>query len=162
MAAVSGLDYDERVRCRALVVQAAELGLAHAGQVHYRQRSGKRWDGIARHRDAALGQFPENADCSSYVTWCLWNGLFLRYGLPDTVNGQEWRAGYTGTLRVHGKGVDENDILPGDCVFYDPPHVTIVVSTLHGVPMVVSHGSEGGPYHVKYNYRPPAKITRYI
>jgi hypothetical protein len=149
-------------RCRDRVVQAAKLGLAHKGDVHYTQGS-ERWDGITKKRNAALGQFPRHADCSSFVTWCLWNGLFLAFGLPDNVNGTNWKSGFTGTLRTHGWKLDPDEgPIRGDCVLYDPPHVAIVVSRQNGVPMVISNGGEGGPYFLRFNYRHPVQIRRYI
>jgi hypothetical protein len=44
-----------------------------------------------------------------------------------------------------------------------PSHVTIVVGRQQGVPMVVSHGSEPGPFFVRYDYRSDVmQIRRYI
>jgi cell wall-associated NlpC family hydrolase len=148
-------------------VDAALLALRKAGSVHYVKpgtpESSLRWDGILHDRRFVDGEFPHQSDCSSFATWCLWNGLFLKYDRGDIVNGQHWDAGYTGTMRDHGMRVGNipHDILRGDCVFYQG-HVTIVVGRKNGVPMVVSHGSEGGPYHVKWNYRTVLEVRRYI
>lgn len=169
-ASASGLSPEQRIACRECVVQAAKLACAHEPEIHYTQDIHLRWDGINRRRNAALGQYPSYADCSSFATWCLWNGLYLKYHLPDKVNGKNWSAGNTGTMTSHGLGVsiDPQSILPGDCVFYRKDaggpisHVAIVVSKLRGVPMVVSHGSEKGPTYRKYNYRTPVQIRRYI
>ncbi len=163
-ASASGLSSEQRIACRDRVVQAAKLACKHEPEIHYTQDA-RRWDGIDHRHNAALGQYPSYADCSSFVTWCLWNGLYLKYHLPDKVNGTNWRAGYTGTMKSHGLGVriDPQSILPGDCVFYSSPsHVAIVVSKPRGVPMVVSHGNEKGPTYRKYNYRTPEQIRRYI
>jgi hypothetical protein len=43
---------------------------------------------------------------SSFATWCLWNGLALRFGLGDIVNAAGWTAGYTGTMLEHGLPVE--------------------------------------------------------
>ena len=165
MASVSGLDKQQRIHCRDRVVQAAELAWNNAATVHYTQ-GGKRWNGIRNNRDARLGLFPHYADCSSFVTWCLWNGLFLKYELPDIVNGHDWTAGFTGTLITHGRKILHADrVLRGDLVFYSPPparHVAIVVGRKNGHPMVISHGSEGAPYYLKYDYRNVSQIRRYI
>ena len=164
MPSVSGLGYEQRIRCRDRVVQAAKLALAHKGEVHW-THSSRRWDGIENRRNAMLGQFPTHADNSSFVTWCLWNGLFLRYGLGDIVNGRDWMGGFTGTLLDHGKRLTQTgNALRGDLVFYaDPlPHVTIIVARTNGVPMVISHGSEAGPFYLRFNYRTPSQIRRYI
>jgi hypothetical protein len=167
MPSASGLSRDQRIRCRDRAVQAAQLALAHAPQVHYTQGA-KRWDGITKRRDARLGQFPTHADCSSFATWCLWNGLVLRFGLGDIVNGAGWRAGYTGTMLGHGKRVRHSaNALRGDCVIYGsgPPgqHVAIIVARQSGVPMVISHGSEPGPFYLRFDYRSDVlEIRRYI
>ena len=166
MPSVSGLSRDQRIRCRDRAVQAAKLALAHKAQVHYTEDLDLRWDGIRNHRNAALGQFPVNSDCSSFATWCLWNGLRLRFGLGDIVNGLGWNAGYTGTMLQHGRVVQHaSDVLRGDCVFYGTPvfHVTIVVHLSNGVPMVISQGEETGPWYIPYNYGDPInQIRRYI
>lgn len=167
MPSASGLSHDQRIRCRDRVVQAANLAKAHAPEVHYTQGP-RRWDGIKNRRNAKLGRFPTHADCSSFATWCLWNGLHLLFDLPDLVNGHAWTAGFTGTMLDHGKRVQHADsALRGDCVFYGsgPPgqHVTIVVGRENGVPMVISHGSEAGPFYVRFNYRSDVmQIRRYI
>jgi CHAP domain len=167
MASVSGLARDQRIRARDRTVQAALLALHHKAKVHYTQEP-KRWDGIANRRNARTGEFPTHADCSSFATWCLWNGLRLGFGLGDIVNGHGWTAGFTGTMLDHGKRVRHlANVQRGDCVFYGagPPgeHVTIVVAVKGGIPMVVSHGSEPGPFHLKHNYRGDVlQIRRYI
>jgi hypothetical protein len=161
---VSGLDREDRIRSRALVVEAALLGVRKRDQIHYTQGS-KRWDGINHHRNPQRGEVPSHADCSSFVTHALWCALKLVFLRPDTVNGQNWKAGYTGTLIRHGAKVPLSEHkLQGDLVFYGSPvsHVAIVVERVNGVLMVVSHGSEGGPYYVRYNYRPPTQFRRYI
>jgi hypothetical protein len=168
MPSVSGLSRDQRIRCRDRVVQAAKLALAHKAQVHYTEHIPQRWSGIRYHRNAALGQFPHNSDCSSFATWCLWNGLLLRFGLGDIVNGQGWNAGNTASMIQHGRVVPHgSDILRGDCVFYGTPvfHVTIVVHHSNGVPMVISQGEETGPWYIAYNHggdAPINQIRRYI
>ncbi|HWI72856.1 MAG TPA: hypothetical protein VNT55_12960 [Baekduia sp.] len=166
MGSVSGLSRDHRIRARDRVVHAAKLGLSHAGEVHYTMGA-DRWDGIAHRRNSSHGQFPVQADCSSFVTWCLWNGLFLVYGIGDIVNGENWNAGYTGTLRNHGKRVrDASSVLRGDLVHYGDgtgAHVSIVVGKENGVPMTVSHGKEADPRYVRFDYRNDfSHFRRYI
>jgi hypothetical protein len=162
MASVSGLNADQRAEAQARAAQAAKLCLAIRDKVHYTMGS-SRWEGIEKRRNAHLGQFPAHSDCSSFATWCLWNALFLKYGVDDVVNGQNWKAGYTGTMRDHGMRVrDVENVRRGDCVFYEG-HVTIVVGRkADGTLMVVSHGMEAGPFYVRYNYRRPTQIRRYI
>ena len=166
MPSISGLSRDHRIRCRDRAVHAAKLALAHPDEVHYNE-FGPRWDGITHRRNSSHGQFPLQSDCSSFATWCLWNGLHLVYGLGDIVNGENWTGGYTGTLREHGKRVrDTSSALRGDLVHYGGgtgAHVAIVVEMRDGTPWVISHGSEEGPFYLAYNYRSDVShIRRYI
>jgi cell wall-associated NlpC family hydrolase len=165
------LNEKQRSAARKAARQAAMLGINHAKAIHYTQGR-SRWQGIADTRYAAKGEFPNYSDCSAFATWCLWNGLYVLYRQSDVVNGANWRAGYTGTMLQHGRRVgDIRNILLGDLVIYGRPgsvgsHVAIVVQTGvpqgHGV-MVASHGSEGGPYYIRYNYRSDIQsIRRYI
>ena len=168
MPSVSGLGPNERIRARDRAVQAAQLALANAAQMDYTQDATARWHGIRKNRKARRGQFPKSADCSSFVTWCLWNGLKLGFDSEDVVNGLDWGAGYTGTMLQNGKPVKRvENVRQGDCVIYGTEwpgkHVAIVVGRQDGVPMVVSHGSEEGPFFVRYDYRPDVlEIRRYI
>jgi hypothetical protein len=164
MASASGLPAGSRLRARERAVQAALLMLHHA-PLHYDMNDPKkRWEGIRKQLNSRRGEFPRVADCSSFVTWCLWNALFSQFGLGDVVNGQGWKAGYTGTMLSHGLRVQHvANILRGDCVHYeDPAHVTIVVDKQGGVPHVVGHGHEGGPFYTRYDYRTVSQIRRYI
>ena len=162
VAAVSGLNKAQRARARELVAQAAFLGLSHASELHYTQDA-RRWEGIAKGYRAWRGQFPRYADCSSFATWVLWQGLG-HFHLPDIVNGQNWKQGYTCTMTTHGRRVVHRENLRvGDLVLYGQPcagtgHVAIYV----GGGEVISHGSEGGPYRLRYDYRPIHSFRRYI
>jgi hypothetical protein len=146
---------------RMRAVRAAMLGYKHRDEVHYTQGP-RRWDGIAHKCRSHLGRFPIWADCSSYVTWCLWDALGGPAAGPDILNGEMFKGGYTGTLRNHGRKVALADAKPGDLVHYGTgtgKHVTIVV----GPNQVVSHGSEKGPYLLKPNYRPDLDhVRRYV
>lgn len=165
---MTALNLAQRTLARDRAVQAALLGLHHASAIHYSQGSG-RWQGIAGHKVARKGQYPTVADCSAFATWCLWNGLHLGLGIKaDVVNGCSWNAGYTGTMAQHGREVLHlKNVLPGDCVLYGPAptyeHVAIVVANKNGKPVVVSHGSEAGPFLLPYNYRSDVgQIRRYV
>lgn len=168
MPAVSGLDAEQRAQARQAVVRAALTGLNNPSGVHYTQEAALRWDGIGNRRDAKKGKFPHHSDCSSFATWCLWNGLSVGFELGDVVNGLDWTAGYTGTMLQNGKQVRRVEKLrQGDCVLYGTEwpghHVAIVVGRQEGVPVVVSHGSEDGPFLLPYNYRPDVlEFRRYI
>lgn len=154
----SHLHESDRVKCRHAAITAAHLSLAHAPEVHYSQGP-TRWDGINHHLIASKGQFPTSLDCSASVTWWLWNGLVLMFNEPDIVNGENWHAGYTGTMVGHGVVIPHpKNWLPGDYILYGNPtteHTALVVgwdprTKYH---MVVSHGSEAGPYYLPWNYR---------
>lgn len=165
MSATSGLNRQQRAIARERTVQAAMLGLRHAREVHYTQDA-RRWEGINQHLVAAHGHFPDHADCSAYATWCLWNGLKLPFGVGDIVNGANWSAGFTGTMAQHGELVTHH-YRRGDLVLYGGPpnyeHVAIVVGRKDGKLIVVSHGSEGGPYLLPFDYRHDVgQIRRYI
>jgi hypothetical protein len=144
-------------RLRIRVVRAALLGYRHKNQIHYTQAP-RRWDGISNRCRSHLGRYPLNADCSSYVTWCLWDAFGGPNAGPDVVNGQSWKAGYTGSLKQHGRRVSLENAMPGDLVHYGGGtgvHVTIIV----GKNKVVSHGQESGPHLIAPNYPGNAGIT---
>ena len=157
----TGLNARDRIRARDLTIQAASLALRHASEIQY-TLGARRWDGIRRNRKAWRGEFPRFQDCSSFATWCLWNGLD-HFGIRDVVNGQSWQAGFTGTMTSHGQRVTRNRLLRGDLLFYANAqrvinHVTIYI----GGGMVISHGSEPGPRKLNMDYRPVVEIRRYI
>lgn len=142
-----------------LALQAAVLGYHHRDNIHYTQGS-LRWQGISRNRKAWKGEYPNYADCSAYVTWCLWCGLH-HYLQPDVVNGQRWLAGYTGTMLRHGRVVSQP--LPGDAVIYGHGWPGEHTALYTGGGLVVSHGSEAGPLLLPWRYRGDVlSIRRYI
>jgi len=166
----SGLRHDRKTLARDRAVQAAMLGFRNRGAIHYTQ-GGARWQGIADTRYSRQGQFPNQCDCSSFATWCLWNALYVPFRVKDVVNGADWRAGYTGTMLNHGMVVEkQRDFRRGDLVLYGNgapgKHVAIIVGRQggrSGTPMVVSHGSEGGPYYIRWDYRGDImNVRRYI
>ena len=163
MASVSGLSAPHRIRARDLAVQAAFVGLRHASALHYTQTA-KRWEGIARGLKPWRGEYPQYADCSAFATWCLWVGL-SHYGVRDVVNGQNWRAGWTGTQVDHGKPVvHRENVMRGDLAHYgDPVGRTGHVAVCIGGGKVISHGSEAGPFLLDIDYRSDLRqIRRYI
>jgi cell wall-associated NlpC family hydrolase len=144
-------------RIKRLILRGAMLGVRHAPQIHYTQQPA-RWQGIDKRRRSYKGQFPTQADCSSFVTWLLWDAT-LAYDVRDFVNGQLWKAGHTGSLVTKGREVGGR-LRIGDLVFYGdegwrPGHVAIVVrpGTLRGGAKVVSFGSEPGPFLLPADYR---------
>jgi len=167
MSSVSGLSSAHRAQARKRVYDAAWLAYGHKDAVHYTKGS-QRWQGIDHKLDASKDEFPTQADCSSFATWCLWNGLFLPFHVRDTVNGAGWKAGYTGTMLSHGKRVQHlTNVLIGDCVIYGDggtgEHTAIIVGKRGSTPYVISHGSEAAPFYLPYNYRADVmQIRRYI
>lgn len=155
---VSGLSRKHCKTARHRVVEAAELALRHRVSVHYTQDA-RRWDGINKHLHSHRGQYPHYADCSSFATWCLWNALRVTYGVRDVVNHASWRAGYTGTMLSGGKRVRGRRRV-GDLVIYGRGHPGSHVAIYVGGGMVISHGSEGGPYKLPVNYRRDILQTR--
>jgi len=123
-----------------------------------------RFGGIRNNLRYADGEYPTQEDCSSMYTWCMWNALTSVGGrnFPDIVNGASWRAGYTGTLLSHGERVENRQ--PGDAVLYGtgfPGHHVAMIA--EDTDMVYSHGSEAGPFYLKWNYRSDVmQVRRYI
>lgn len=130
-------------------VAAALLTYRNRDAIHYTQ-------GPARMGGVRFGimppHFPEFEDCSSMYTW--WK---FAAGAPDPNDLGYNGEGYTGTQANHGEYVIDPSA-PGTplttAVFYggsgsDTEHVAMVVSS----GMVVSHGSEGGPYLIPVMYR---------
>jgi cell wall-associated NlpC family hydrolase len=156
------------------VLRAAMLAVDHRTAIHYTmdrpfevQNQGgraRRWDGINAGRRSKNGQYPAFADCSSFLTWCYWDALGGPAAGPDILNGQSWKAGYTGSLITHGKKVPESNIRPGDLLLYgssvgNTAHVTMFVSP----GKVVSHGGEAGPQILGPHYRPDfLQVRRYV
>lgn len=159
-SSVSGLSPAHVHKCVNMVLQAAVLGLHHAPEIHYTQ-SEQRWEGIDHHKKAWRGEFPDYADCSAYATWCLWNGLD-HFHHADTVNGENWRAGYTGTLLQHGRSV--RSPIPGDLIVYGTGWPGDHTAVYTGGGLVVSHGTEAGPELVRWDQMgiPVMSIRRYI
>jgi hypothetical protein len=153
-----------KLTARQRAVRSALLGVKHRDQISYSQNAAARWDGIHRQCRAYKGQFPSSADCSSFVTWCIWDALGGPKAGPDRVNNQHWAAGYTGTQCSNGKKVDGlAHARPGDLVFYRDSqgrigHVTMYI----GDGKCVSHGSDPGPMILRPDYRPIAEIRSYL
>lgn len=157
---VSGLSSAHVKQAVNWTLQAAVLGYHHRDSIHYTQGQ-LRWQGIDRHLDASRGHYPNWGDCSSFVTWCLWNGLHIHTGHTDIVNGQSWRAGYTGTLLQHGHQVSSP--IPGDVIIYGRGFPGEHTALYTGGGLTVSHGSEAGPLLVPWRYRSDVlSIRRYI
>ncbi len=159
---VSGLGYNDRIKCRDMAMQAGYLSLHHKERTHYTQDAILRWEGIHRNMKAWRGEYPTHGDCSSTATWWLWCGL-SHWHIRDVVNGLDWKAGYTGTQLRHGKSVHLKDAIRGDLVIYGTSAPGEHVAMYVGGGRVISHGSEGGPYLLEATYRRDIlAVHRYI
>jgi len=111
---------------------------------HYTQGS-SRWIGITD--GVRPPSAPTYSDCSAAATWCYWTVFGSG---PDFLNGQNWRAGYTGTMSSRGRSTGCSTMQIGDLAFYGNPISHVAISIGNG--KVVSHGSDPvGLY--PYNYR---------
>lgn len=132
---------------RSEIVANALWGVAHEGQVHYRQS--RPIDGIGHKR-----KLPLTTDCSGFVTDCYnWAGAPDPNGLG--YNGQ----GYTGTLLNHLDRIPRAKARPGDLVVFGPApgrHVVVIVGT-GADPYIVSHGQERGPMKMKLSAQAAAQ-----
>lgn len=137
-----------------MACQAAALML-HNAPVPYTEK-GWRWQGIDQGLKAWRGQYPTESDCSSSVTWWLWNGLD-HFHVGDIVNGENWKAGFTGTLMDSGLAISAHQLERCDVVIYGNAypgfHTAMVVGRRPGdsKPMVVSHGNGSGPQYLAYD-----------
>lgn len=144
----SALRARDLVTARRLILKAAKWMVAHKDEVTYTESLSLRWSAIDERRRIARGQYLQYGDCSSTVTWMLWNAFTHRNpDFPDVVNGEEWRAGFTGTIAAHGTLVPSlSQVRVGDLILYGSPpsyeHVTIAV----GRGLCFSHGSMAGPF----------------
>jgi len=124
---------------------------------HYTEAAGPRWQGI--HDKVCPAHVPKTSDCSSTVTWIYWT---LFGNGPDFLNGENWEAGYTGTLTAHGHnvGTDEKNLKIGDLCFYYHPiaHTAIYV----GNGKVVSHGMDPVGLYQYTQCAPLQYCVRYI
>jgi hypothetical protein len=149
-----------KLNARERAVRSAMLGVKHRDKIRYTQLAA-RWNGIDRQCRAYKDDHPVKADCSSFVTWCLWDALGGPKAGKDIVNGASWKAGFTGTQCSHGRVVRKPR--GGDLVFYRSSNGTINhVAIYVGDGKVVSHGSDPGPQVLAANYRPIAEIRSYL
>ena len=143
---------------RARLKQVAMDGYTGRAHEHYSENMTLRWTGI--HDHVCPPNVPTYSDCSSFVTWVYWT---LFGAGTDFLNGERWAAGYTGTLKAHGRavvpGANATNLLPGDLCFYYHPmhHVAMYV----GNAKVVTHGFDPVG-HFPWDYAPVDYCRRYI
>lgn len=164
MTSVSGLSAEHRAEARRIIVKGCAMLLAHRTQVRYTQDPVARWEAIAHDLRIAKGEWLKHGDCSSTQTWLIYNALTHVHAHRDTVNGLDWKAGYTGTIATHGKPVAHlGNAQVGDSVLYGRSWPYEHVATYLGGGIVFSHGSDAGPYRLAIDYRPDrAMIRRHI
>jgi len=132
-------------------------GVVNAAWALYNERShevytedGRRWSGI--NSNVRPPKAPAYSDCSSAATWCYWT---VCGGGTDFVNGEGWKAGYTGSMIGHGRVVAASKMQPGDLCFYGHSYSNIAhVAIYVGSGKVVSHGHDPVgvyPYTTAFN-----------
>lgn len=150
------------------ILRAAHVAYENRAHATYTEGPA-RWDGIANHRRSILGEYPHDADCSSFATWCYWDGiqfLIRLLGLGDILNGANWQAGYTGTLTEHGQAIEYGHTVPGDICLYGgtvwvPQHATMTIGGGRCISM--GHPGDPGIYPINLNGSLPiVGIRRYL
>lgn len=122
-------------KVRERIVAYALWGVANEPQIHYRQ---------VRPIDNLDSPYtlPTWVDCSGFVT-CAYKPA----GASDP-NGNDYNGdGFTGTLLAHLEHIDRTELQAGDLIVFGPgsgDHVVVVVQA-GANPLLVSHGTEGGP-----------------
>ena len=144
------------------ILRSARVGLENAAHMTYTQEPA-RWGWHSPLRKSFLGQYPLDADCSAFVSWCYEDGTEFLHP-ADFLNGDSWLGGYTTTLAAHGEAVLLADTVPCDVVLYGgsewlPQHAAITV----GARRVVSFGGQGGPDLLPIEFgMPVVGVRRYL
>lgn len=117
-------------------------GLAHEVEIHYAQS--RPIEGLTTPR-----KLPLSTDCSGFVTLC-----YKWAGAPDP-NGRGYDGyGFTGTLLQHMRQIPQAQSQVGDLALWADAqrtrHVSLVLET-GSDPLLVSHGSERGPFRVRFS-----------
>lgn len=144
-----------RVATARKITQVALAAVAARDRIRYTQKVEEGRGSIARKCEPGRAQLPAGPladDCSSSVT-----GYYRAAGAPDP-SGLDYKwIGWTGTLCKHGVKVPIDQAQPGDLAFYGDRepwhHVAVVVGRKDGRIMVVSHGSDPGPFLLPIDYR---------
>lgn len=159
---VSGLSDIHAEHARVLIAKAAHVMVVNKDKIHYSQKA-NRFVGIEKKLTIIKNEYPTTCDCSSTATWMLWDATARPYGVHDIVSHANWLSGYTGSMYKNGKAViHDSNLMIGDLIFYGdqgagiPEHVAVYV----GGGLGFSHGSEGGPYILKLDYRNDRRMSR--
>lgn len=162
MTSVSGLSPQHAAQARRTILKGVDLLLRNPAAVHYSQNAAQRWEGIDRDLRIQNGEVITHGDCSSTHTWLLWCALTgVHPSIADLVNGEHWKAGFTGTIIHHGKPVVHiSNAKVGDAILYGPLPNCEHVATYIGGGLVFSHGGEAGPFKLGVDYRPDRTAIR--
>ncbi|CAG8664153.1 11217_t:CDS:1, partial [Paraglomus occultum] len=136
--------------------EAALWTVSSQKTIQYTQNSPNRWSGI-NNNVCPFVNVPPYADCSSFVSWLYWSAFGF---YPDYLNGENWSAGYTGTMGNHGVSVSLANAQPGDVVLYGAPpyeHAVLYVGDGHAV----SYGEDGPAKLIPVNYRNDFVVRTY-
>ncbi|CAG8530199.1 8934_t:CDS:1 [Paraglomus brasilianum] len=128
--------------------------------IQYTQDIPTRWSGIDNHT-CPFTDVPAYADCSSFVTWLYWSAFGLG---PDYLNGENWSAGYTGSMGTNGITVSLTDAQPGGVVLYGVPpydHAVMYIGDDGNGNNGVSFGITGPAILLNINYRNDFVIESY-
>lgn len=140
---------------RRAIVRYALWGVTHKDQIHYVQ---------ARPMDQLnhVGHLPWYTDCSEFVTTI--------YKWADAVDPNGWGFngyGNTDTLYSHGEFISLWDAKSADVVIwrnwggYGTHHTAVITdTTIKSDPMLVSMGSESGPWHIRLSQENRAQAGR--
>eukprot|EP00823_Brevimastigomonas_motovehiculus_P003370 TRINITY_DN2046_c0_g1_i1.p1 TRINITY_DN2046_c0_g1~~TRINITY_DN2046_c0_g1_i1.p1 ORF type:complete len:196 (-),score=22.78 TRINITY_DN2046_c0_g1_i1:287-874(-) len=119
---------------KEMIREAADAVYNQRAHETYTQDATKRWIGI--HDKVCPPAAPSHSDCSSAATWIWWTAIGQG---ADILNGESWKAGYTGTLKTHGSKIDCSKCELGDIALYTKPaHAAVCIGNQH----VVSHGHD--------------------
>lgn len=161
IARVSGATDAQAASARRLIVHGCDYLLRHPDLLDYTQDAEDRWYAILHDFRIAESDYIRKGDCSSTHTWLVMNALTHVHIPTDYVNGLRYRAGYTGTIALHGKPVhDSRNLKIGDGVLYGNGWPYEHVATALGGGIVFSHGSQPGPWKLGIDYRNDRAIMR--
>jgi hypothetical protein len=130
------------------IVVHSRFALVHEPQIHYTQGSPRTYIPLYPH-------FPPDTDCSGFATWEL-RSVGVNPGGHSFV-------GWTGTLGIEGRRWSvAQGLRAGDLLFYGGGYPYTHVTIYYALGFAISHGGEGGPNLVRYNYSTVSAVRRYF